>query len=271
MSKLLKIINKIILYIMVIVSLIPFYIMLIGSLKQNSALMTIPPDILPFSFISDNYIQIFKLKFYMPFINSFILTFSITLTTVVVASCAGYVFAKKDFICKKTLFALLLATMMIPRQISMIPIFVLIINIGLQDNYLGLILSTAAAPFGVFLLKQFMQTLPNELLEAAKIDGSSELWILSRVVIPLSKPAISALAIFVFLSSWNDYIWQLVLISSRRKFTLPLALAGIMQEKNIFVGYQLAGAVIASVPMIAVFLAFQRYFIEGITLGAVKG
>ena len=243
---------------MVFISLIPFYVMLIGSFKQNNALLTIPPDILPFSFMIDNYIQIFKMKFYTPFINSFILTSAITLTVVIVDSCAAYVFAKKEFLGKKVLFALLLATMMIPRQVSMIPIFILINDIGLKDNYLSLILSTAAAPFGVFLLKQFMQTLPNELLDAAKIDGSSEFRTLSRIVVPLSKPAISALAIFVFLSSWNDYIWQLILISSRRKFTLPLALAGIMQEKNIFIGYQLAGAVIASLPMIIVFLVFQR-------------
>ena len=266
-----KIITRVILVLVILFALLPVYIMLVGSLKNNQALFNIPPDILPFSFTVENYKSLYGLKVFRWFTNSIFISAVTTIMTIFIASCAAYSFAKKDFPGKKVLFVLLLATMMIPRQILMVPTFVLIKNVGLYDNFFGLILPAAAAPFGVFLLKQFMQTLPNELLESAVIDGSSEVRTFANIILPLSKPAIGALSIFVFISSWNDFMWQLILLTTRVKWTLPLALANLMQEKLAFVGYQLAGATMATIPMIAIFLAFQSYFIKGITVGAVKG
>jgi ABC-type sugar transport system, permease component len=271
MKTVLKAVQRILIILLLLFALLPLYVMLVGSLKNNMALFNIPPDILPFSFTLDNYRNLYGLKVTQWFFNSVFVSVLTTVLTLVVASCAAYSFAKKNFPGKRVLFALLLATMMIPRQILMVPTFVLIKNIGLYDNFFGLILPAAAAPFGVFLLKQFMQTLPNELMESSIIDGCSEVRTFISIVIPLSKPAIGALSIFVFISSWNDFMWQLVLLTKRVNWTLPLALANLMQEKLAFVGYQLAGATLATLPMVAIFLAFQSYFIKGITVGAVKG
>jgi multiple sugar transport system permease protein len=263
--------SKLFLVLLLLFALLPIYIMVIGSLKNNFALFSIPPDIFPLGFTLENYRNLYGLKVSRWFLNSVVISSVTTVLTIFVASCAAYSFAKKKFPGKGVLFILLLATMMIPRQILMVPSFVLIRRIGLYDNFLGLILPAAAAPFGVFLLKQFMQTLPDELLESAVIDGCSEVRSFCGIIIPLSKPAIGALAIFVFISSWNDFMWQLIMLTTRIHWTLPLALANLMQEKLQFIGYQLAGATLATLPMVTIFLAFQSYFIKGITVGAVKG
>jgi len=241
-------IQRMLLVILLIIAILPIYIMVVGSLKNNLALFNIPPDILPFSIIFDNYKILYGMKVVQWFLNSIVISSFTTILTLFVACCAGYSFAKKNYPGKNIIFIILLATMMIPRQILMVPSFIIIKQIGLYDNFLGLILPAAAAPFGVFLMKQFMQTLPNELIESSIIDGCSEIRTFCSIIIPLSKPAIGALAIFVFMASWNDFMWQLILLSSRVRWTMPLALANLMQEKISFVGYQMAGATIASLP-----------------------
>lgn len=266
-----RVIQRLLLFILACIALIPFYVIFIGAFKTNSGFFEIPPDLMPFNFILDNFKYIIGLKLYKNLFNSLIISSSTLLLTVFVSSCAGYAFAKKNFIGKNILFVLLLATMMIPRQIMMVPIFVILRKLGLFDNFLGLILPAAAAPFGVFLLKQFMQTIPNELLDAAKIDGASEIRIFMRLILPLSKAPIAALSIFVFIASFNDFFWQLVIISSQDKYPLPMALASLMQIKMSLYGYQLAGAAFSAIPMIIIFIVFQRFFTEGITLGALKG
>jgi multiple sugar transport system permease protein len=266
-----KIIQRTVLAILMCVSILPIYVMLVGALKSNYALFNIPPDILPFRITFENFKILYEMKVFRWFLNSVIISGFTTILTIFIACCAGYSFAKKNYPGKNIIFMVLLATMMIPRQILMVPTFILIKEMGLYDNFLALILPAAAAPFGVFLMKQFMQTLPNELIEASIIDGCSEIRTFFSIVVPLSKPAIGALAIFVFMASWNDYMWQLILITSRIRWTMPLALANLMQEKISFVGYQMAGATIAALPMIIIFLSFQSYFIKGITVGGVKG
>ncbi|NJD03014.1 MAG: carbohydrate ABC transporter permease [Ruminiclostridium sp.] len=267
----LKVIQRLLLSLLLAIAMLPVYVMTVGSLKGNSALFQIPPDILPFAFTLENFKSLYGMKVFQWFSNSVIVSGLSTILTLFVACCAGYSFAKKNYPGKNIIFVILLATMMIPRQILMVPTFVLMRKIGLYDSLFGLILPAAAAPFGVFLMKQFMQTLPNELIESSIIDGCSEIKIFCNIVIPLSKPAIGALAIFVFMASWNDFMWQLILLTSRARWTMPLALANLMQEKISFVGYQMAGAAMASLPMIAIFLGFQSYFIKGITVGAIKG
>lgn len=266
-----KIIQRIILVTLLCISLLPIYVMLVGALKNNYALFNIPPDILPFKITFENFKILYDMKVFQWFLNSIVISGFTTILTIFVACSAGYSFAKKDYPGKNIIFMVLLATMMIPRQILMVPTFILIKEMGLYDNFLALILPAAAAPFGVFLMKQFMQTLPNELIEASIIDGCSEIRAFYNIVVPLSKPAIGALAIFVFMTSWNDFMWQLILITSRIRWTMPLALANLMQEKISFVGYQMAGATISALPMIIIFLAFQSYFIKGITVGGIKG
>ncbi len=271
MDKLNKVTSRIIIVLIVCMSLVPFYVMIIGSLKGNQALLRIPPDILPFNFIIDNFKKMVEINFFRYFRNSIIISCGTIVATLFVATTAGYSFAKKKFFGKNVLFIILLSTMMIPRQIIMIPTFILLEKIGLSNNFLGLILPAASMPFAVFLLKQFMQTIPDEILDAARIDGASEIRVFTGVILPLSKAPISALTIIVLVGSWNDYFWQLVIIRSNKLYPLPIALASLMQEENLLIGYQLAGAFIATVPILIVFVILQKYFLEGVTIGAIKG
>jgi multiple sugar transport system permease protein len=184
---------------------------------------------------------------------------------------AGYSFAKKRFAGNGMIFILMILTMMIPRQILLVPLFRISNAMGLADSLAGLIIPMLGFPMGVFLMRQFMVTLPSDIFEAAKIDGSTEIGLFVRMAVPLAKPGIAALMIFTFIRSWNDYLWQLIMISSTRLKTLPLGVAGFKEEYSARHGLLLAGAVLASLPMIVIFLSFQKYFTKGLTAGAVKG
>jgi multiple sugar transport system permease protein len=253
------------------VFLMPFYIMIVGSFKNNYAFYEIPPDLSFFNVTLANYKYLLQQKIFVWFINSVLISGLSAGIVIFIDACAAYSFAKKKFDGKGVLFILLLCTMMIPKQVLIVPTFVVIKNLHLNNTLSGIILSSAAASFGVFLLKQFMQTLPDELIEAGRIDGCSEPYIFFRIIMPLSKPAIGALAIFTFVNNWNDYMWQLIIISVREKWTLPLAIANMANEKMEYVGYKMAGAMVAALPMLVIFLSFQRYFVKGITMGSVKG
>jgi multiple sugar transport system permease protein len=162
--------------------------------------------------------------------------------------------------------------MMLPKQISLIPLFILMRDLKWVNTYHGLIAPWVAYPFGIFLVKQFMSTIPNELIDAARIDGASEIRIFTHIIVPLAKPAIGALAIFAFMAGWGDYIWQLIMITKEPMQTLPLGvsrLASSMQSYDL--GLAMTGATFAFVPMLVVFLLFQDYFVKGITMGSLKG
>ncbi len=266
-----KILSKIILIIIIISMLIPIILMIIGSFKTNVQISKIPPDLSLFNLTLENFRYLLSKNVFRSFINSLTIAAGTTLLVVIIDSLAGYIFARKKFAGKNFLFVSLLSTMMIPKQILMVPSFILLTKIGLYDTLLGVILSSAALPFGVFLLKQTMQTLPNEIFEAAQIDGCSELRMFLKVALPLSKAPIAALSIFVFVISWNDFMWQLVMLTNKSNHTLPLFVANLIAEKSSVPAYQFAGAVFATVPMLIIFLFFQRFFISGITVGAVKG
>jgi multiple sugar transport system permease protein len=183
----------------------------------------------------------------------------------------GYALAKKKFPGRQLLFWCFIIAMALPKQVVMIPLFTILAKLNWINSYKALILPAVAWPFGVFLMKQFSQGVPGELLEAAKIDGCSELRIFWSIVVPLVKPGIGALAIFTFISSWNDYFMQLILIRSKTMVTLPLGVALLQSEFTTNYGSIMAGATLASLPMIIIFIAFQKYFTQGITMGAVKG
>ncbi len=203
--------------------------------------------------------------------NSVFVSTATTVCVVLVSSMAGYSFAKKKFFGNRIIFTILVATIMVPRQILIIPLFQIVGSLNMFNTHLGLIIPALGWPMGLFLMRQFIVTLPSELLDAAKIDGCKEISLFFRIVVPLAKPGIGALAIFTFINSWNDYFWQLLIISSKVLKTLPLGVATFQEEFTLRYGLQMAGAVIASLPMIIVFLIFQKYFTKGITLGAVKG
>jgi len=162
--------------------------------------------------------------------------------------------------------------MMLPHQVLLIPLFLMIVDLNLNNTYAGYILPYIAYPLGVFLIKQYMQSVPNELLEAARIDGASELLTFRTVVVPLAKPAIGAIGIFAFILGWNDYLWQLVVADAEKMLTLPVAVSRLSQGLlSTNYGLSMAGATIAFIPMLIFFLVFQRFFVKGISVGALKG
>ncbi len=191
--------------------------------------------------------------------------------TCITASMAGYALAKKRFPGRALLFSLIVCAMALPKQVILIPLIKEISAIGLWDNIWAVIFPTVGWPFGVFLMKQFSEGIPGEILEAARIDGASEARTFATIVVDLVKPGIGALAIFTFINSWNDYFLQLIMLGSGNNFTISLGIATFQAETSIDVGILMAGATLAAIPIIAIFLAFQKYFTQGITMGAVKG
>ena len=204
-------------------------------------------------------------------LNSFLVSVAITAGNLLFCSMAGYAFARKHAPGLRLLFWLCLATMMIPAQVTMIPLFLMMAGFGLVNTYAALILPSLATAFGVFMMRQFISTLPASLFEAARLDGCNEWQTFTQIVLPLIRPALAVLGIFAFTSSWNDFLWPLVICNRREMWTLPVGLASLQQEFNVDVPLLMAGATFAALPMIALFFALQRHFVSGLTVGAVKG
>ncbi|MBS6236651.1 MAG: carbohydrate ABC transporter permease, partial [Clostridiales bacterium] len=187
------------------------------------------------------------------------------------AAMAGYALAKKRFRGRAILFGLIVCAMALPKQVILIPLLREMSDLHLYDTLWAVIFPTVGWPFGVFLMKQFSESIPGEILEAARVDGSSELRTFTTIVVPMIKPGIGALAIFTFINSWNDYFMQLIMLSSGSNFTISLGIATLQAETSVDMGMLMAGAALAAIPIIVVFLVFQKYFTQGITMGAVKG
>ncbi|WP_257215847.1 carbohydrate ABC transporter permease [Fredinandcohnia onubensis] len=249
----------------------PFYWIITGAFKPQVVATTIPPEWFPLQPVLDNWITLFNNPVLRWTFNSFFISFSEMVAVCFVSATAGYVLAKKVFPGRKLIFGILIAAMALPKQVILVPLFTMLADFGWVDTYHGLILPAIGWPFGVFLMKQFAQTIPNELIEAAKMDGASEIRTFYSIVLPMLKPAIGALAIFTFMLSWNDYFSQLVITRSTEMMTLPLGVATMQGEYKTDYGVMMAGATLASIPMIVIFLLFQKSFTQGITLGAVKG
>lgn len=252
----------------------PMYWMLIGSFKNLKVALQIPPEWFPLKPTLDNFrILATDFPLFRWLYNSMFISVMATLLVIAVSALAAYAFAKVPFKGSKWLFAVMIASMSIPHTVLLIPLFQMMNKLGLANSLWGVLLPLVGWPFGVFLLKQFMQTLPGALIEAAKIDGASEWQTLARVILPLAKPGIAVLGIFTFVNSWNDYVWQMIMLKDKLTYTLPVGvkIARQVQEVDINYGVAMAGALCATLPVLLVFLFFQRYFTQGITLGAVKG
>ena len=191
--------------------------------------------------------------------------------TCVTASMAGYALAKKRFAGRALLFSIFICAMALPKQVILIPLLREMSFLNLHDSMWAVILPTVGWPFGVFLMKQFSENIPGELLEAARIDGAGETRMFTEIVLPIIKPGIGALAIFTFINCWNDYFLQLIMLNSRTKLTISLGIAKLQAEMSTDFGLIMAGAALAAVPIITIFLMFQKYLTKGITMGAVKG
>lgn len=250
----------------------PFVWMLSTSLKGTKDIFRYPPQLIPKEPTLDNYIELFKtINIARPFLNTVITAISITALSLLVCSMAGYAFAKFQFFGKDALFMGILGTLMIPGQITMIPVFLLLKKLGLLNTYAGLILPGIASAFGIFFMRQFMVTLPDELLEAARIDGAKEFFIYSRIVLPLCKPVLATLGIMNFTGSWNNFLWPLIISTDESMYTLPVAIANLAGQHATQYGLQMAGSVVVIMPIIIFFMFAQQWFMEGIALTGMKG
>ncbi len=256
-----------------IVMIIPFIWMLLSSLKNAAELALVPPTWIPQVPTLDNFYRLFNnFNFPLYFLNSIILGVSITVLNLLFCSMLGYALAKLKFGGKNILFLVVLSTMMVPAAVTYVPLFVLMSKIHLVNTLPAVILPEAAAAFNVFLMRQFMLGIPDELLEAGRVDGASEFFLFWRIALPLSMPALATVTILTFLSSWNDFFWPLIVLTSDQKYNLPVALATFaVGQHSSDNGLLLAGAVVVVVPIIAVFLALQRYFTQGIAMTGLKG
>lgn len=263
------------LLIMMALSLLPFYLMIAGSFKPSLAFFIVPMDMNPFTNLSlNNYFTVFKkVDMFKAFGTSLFITGMTVIITVFISALGGYVFAKKMFAGKRFLFTVLMATMMLPRQLLMVPNFVVANSLRLVNKPMGVVLTSVNAAYGIFLCKQYMSSLMDEMIEAAVIDGCGEIRIFTKIIVPLSKPVFGALAIFTFISNWNDFIWQNIMLTSKANRTIPLALSYLigLADGVSTIGPQMAGATLSAAPVIVFFLCLQRYFIKGISIGAVKG
>jgi ABC-type glycerol-3-phosphate transport system permease component len=261
-----------------VIMLGPFFWTLSTSFKPSADVFASPPKIIPNPWTVENYRTVLSdLSFTRYFFNSVIVTGSIVGLNVVLGTAAAYAFAKLRFPGRNALFFLLLVTLMVPFQVNLIPLFRLMVglhNINSHlgvDSYSGLILPGMVQVFGIFLMRQFLQSIPDEVLESARVDGASEFRILRSIVFPMAAPGMATLAIFVFLEAWNDFLWPLIVISDDAHKTLTLGLAALETKNTTNWGSVMAGTAITAVPLILVFLVLQRRFIEGLTAGAVKG
>ncbi|MFL6130767.1 MAG: carbohydrate ABC transporter permease [Mycobacteriales bacterium] len=250
----------------------PFVWMVLGSVKSEGELRKSPPTWWPQTASWDNYSQLFsRLSFGTYFLNSTVVAVVVTAGNLLFCSMVGYALAMLDFKGKRAIFVMVMTTLMIPGVVTFVPLFVLVANVGLVDTLPGLFLPFLAAPFGVFLMRQFMLGLPRDLLDAGRIDGAGELRIFGQIILPLCGPALATLGILTFLGSWNNFLWPLVVAQSEDKYTLPVALALYSTGQNSTqYGLLLAGSTVVLLPILAIFLIFQRRFIEGIATTGIK-
>ncbi|GIE98705.1 carbohydrate ABC transporter permease [Paractinoplanes rishiriensis] len=250
----------------------PFLWMALSSLKPEAEIRAVPPTWWPHTFTLDNYRDLFaRLDFPQYFANSALVAVLVTAGNLLFCSLLGYALAKLNFPGSRALFLTVLGMLMVPGMVTFVPQFVLVSNLGLANTYAGLVLPFLAGPFGVFLMRQFLLSIPDDLIEAARVDGAGEWRIFFRVVLPLCRPALATLGILTFLSSWNNFLWPLVVATTDDKYTLPVALALYSIGQNrIYFGLLLAGAVVVVLPVLIVFLVLQRHILRGIATTGLK-
>ncbi|MEU2329791.1 carbohydrate ABC transporter permease [Streptomyces althioticus] len=253
----------------------PFLWMALSAFKTRRDLTASPPVWIPSEWTLSNFGALLD-QLDMPryFLNSLIVAVLVTLCNLLFCSMLGYALAKLEFTGRSKVFGVVLAALMVPGNLLILPLYVLMTKLGLIDTYAGLVLPFAAGAFGVFLMRQFMQSIPDELLEAARIDGAGEWYIFWRIVLPLVKPALATLTIFTFLGSWNNFVWPLIATNDPDKYTLPVALATFANDPNRTVGggngMLMAGSLLVVLPVLLVFVVLQRHFTQGIATAGLK-
>jgi multiple sugar transport system permease protein len=266
-----------ILVIWAVLSLFPLYWMAKNSLEPAMSLNQFPPNLVPINPTLENFIILIeRVPIGQWTMNTLIVSTTRTVGAIFFGALAGYAFAKLDFAGREVIFWMLMSTLMIPSFITIIPQYQVIVRLGWLDTFAALIVpGLTGGVWAMFLMRQFAKTLPSELLEAARIDGASELGIFMKVILPLMKPAIAVLGIFTFIANWNNFLWPLLVTTSNNMRLLAVGLSllegGTASAQAASQGQVLAGSTLAAIPMIIIFLVFQRYFLRGITIGAIKG
>ncbi|MET0225278.1 MAG: carbohydrate ABC transporter permease [Dokdonella sp.] len=254
------------------ITLFPLLWMLSVSFMQRGEASTFPPPLLPAHATLANYHELFERAGMGRYLfNSLLIATATTLLSLLFNLAAGYAFAKLRFAGRERVFQVLLGALVIPGQVAMIPLFLIMKWLGLVNSYGGVIVPALAGVFGIFLVRQYARSIPDDLLEAARIDGAGELRIFARIVLPLLKPIVVTLAIFTFLASWNDFMWPLIVLSDQAWQTAPVALAGLSREHVQDNELMMAGSVVTIIPVLLLFLVLQRHYIQGLLLGSVKG
>jgi len=252
-------------------ALFPLLWMVSVSFMQPGAASSYPPPLLPADATLQNYRDLFaraNMGGYL--LNSLIVACGLTVTSVLFNVMAGYAFAKLQFTGRDALFKALLTALVIPGQVAMMPLFLMLKAMGLVNTWAGVIVPGMAGVFGIFLVRQYARSIPDALLEAARIDGASELRIFILVVLPLLKPVLVTLAVFAFLGSWNDFMWPLIVLTDSTLHTAPVALASLSREHVQDSELMMAGSVVTIAPVLVLFLGLQRYYMQGLLVGSVK-
>ena len=268
-------VRRILLYVALVagavLSLIPLLWMVSASLMPTGEASTYPPRLFPHTVTFEHYRVLFtRLTVGRSLLNSTIIAVAITGLSLFINGAAGYAFAKIRFRGRNRTFYLLTLGLLIPTQVAMLPLFLMMKEMHLVNTYWGVIIPGLASIFGIFLVRQYALSIPDDLLDAARMDGASELRIFWSVVLPVIRPILATLSIWTFLAAWNDFLWPLVVLSDSRRYTLPVALAGLVGEHVQDTELMMAGAVVTVIPVLIVFLALQRYYIRGVTAGSVK-
>lgn len=250
----------------------PFLWIVVTSFKTADDVLAYPPTWIPEPATLDNYREVFEQAPFDRFLlNSVIVATVVTISSCFTSSLAGYAFAKFEFLGREVLFLIVLSTLMIPWPVVVIPLYVMIQRLGLLDTYWALVLPGLVSPFGIFMMRQFIRTIPPDLIDAARLDGASEIGIYSRIILPLSKPALAALGILIFITNWDSFLWPVVVTNSVEMRTLPVGLSMFQAQFGVQWHLVTAGIVISALPLFIVYLVFQKQIIEGIALTGMKG
>jgi multiple sugar transport system permease protein len=254
-----------------VAALAPLAWMVAASLMPTGEANSFPPRFLPSRPTLLHYRELFtRLDLGRAFASSLIVSFTTTAISLLFNSMAGYAFAKLRFPGRDRLFGALLAAMVIPAPIAMLPLFLMLRSLGLVNSYAGVVLPAAATILGIFLIRQFARGIPDDFIDAARLEGAGELEIYRRIVLPLLRPVLTTLGVVTFLATWNDFIWPLIVLTDERRYTLPVALASLVGEHVQDTELMMAGSVLTVLPVLLLFLGLQKQYIEGITLGGLK-
>ena len=267
-----KICIFLIVFLAALVALFPFYWMFVTAVKPVEEIFEFPPKLWPGEFIWSNFATaLSRADFGRYFRNSFIVTFTSTAITVSINLLAGFAFAKYKFRFKEFFFLIVLSTLMIPLQVTMIPKFIIATKLGIRNTLWGVIIPPCAEAFGLFMARQFISDIPDELLEAGRIDGATEFTIFSRIILPNVKPLISVLVIFTVMWRWNDLQWPLILISNEKYYTVQLGLSMLNGAQYVNWNDMMSASLISTIPVLVVFLIFQKEFVQGMASSGIKG